>query len=321
MAAETSDDLTRLTAAAARRARSRPARCPPSRSPRRTSTGSPRSTDGPRVPARRRRGALAAAARGRRARAAGEPLGPLAGVPLALKDVLHDRGMPTTCGSKILEGWRPPYDATVVAAAARRPGVIVLGKTNMDEFAMGSSTENSALRPDAQPVGPRAASPAARRGGSAAAVAAFEAPLGDRHRHRRLDPPAGRRHRHRRRQADLRRRLPLRPGRLRLLAGQAGPAGPHGARCGAAARGHRRARPAATRPRSTRRCRRSSRPRGTRDVAGMRIGVVKRARRRGLPARRAGPVPRGGRAARVARRRGRRGVLPALRATRCRPTT
>ncbi|HEX3258978.1 MAG TPA: amidase, partial [Pseudonocardia sp.] len=74
------------------------------------------------------------------------PASPLAGVPLALKDVFTTTDMPTTCGSKILEGWRSPYDATVTARL-RAAGVPILGKTNMDEFAMGSSTENSAYGP------------------------------------------------------------------------------------------------------------------------------------------------------------------------------
>lgn len=110
-----------------------------------------------------------------RRRAAGEPLGPLAGVPLALKDVLTMAGEPTTCGSRILEGWRPPYDSTVVERL-RAADVIVLGKTNMDEFAMGSSTEHSAYGPTRNPWDLDRI-PGGSGGGSAAALAAFEAPL------------------------------------------------------------------------------------------------------------------------------------------------
>ena len=108
-------------------------------------------------------------------RAAGEPLGPIAGVPLALKDVLAMRGVPTTCGSRILEGWRPPYDSTVVKRL-RAADVAILGKTNMDEFAMGSSTEHSAYGPTRNPWDLDRI-PGGSGGGSAAAVAAFEAPL------------------------------------------------------------------------------------------------------------------------------------------------
>jgi aspartyl-tRNA(Asn)/glutamyl-tRNA(Gln) amidotransferase subunit A len=109
-------------------------------------------------------------------RAVGEPLGPLAGVPLALKDVFTTTDMPTTCGSAILDGWRPPYDATITRRL-RAAGVVILGKTNMDEFAMGSSTENSAFGPSHNPWD-LSRVPGGSSGGSAAAVAAFEAPLG-----------------------------------------------------------------------------------------------------------------------------------------------
>src|SRR6266487_2533377 len=108
-------------------------------------------------------------------RAAGQALGPLAGVPLALKDVFTTADMPTTCGSRILGGWQPPYDATITARL-RRAGVVILGKTNMDEFAMGSSTENSAFGPSRNPWN-LSRVPGGSSGGSAAAVAAHEAPL------------------------------------------------------------------------------------------------------------------------------------------------
>jgi aspartyl-tRNA(Asn)/glutamyl-tRNA(Gln) amidotransferase subunit A len=120
-------------------------------------------------------GALAAADAVDAKRAAGAKLGPLAGVPLALKDVLAMDGVPTTCGSKILEGWRPPYDATVVRKL-READVVILGKTNMDEFAMGSSTENSAYGPTRNPWD-LSRIPGGSSGGSSAAVSAYEAPL------------------------------------------------------------------------------------------------------------------------------------------------
>jgi aspartyl-tRNA(Asn)/glutamyl-tRNA(Gln) amidotransferase subunit A len=121
-------------------------------------------------------GALAAARAVDERIAAGEPpASPLAGVPLALKDVLTTQGVPTTCGSKMLEGWVPPYDATVVRRL-RAAGIPILGKTNMDEFAMGSSTENSAYGPTRNPWDTDRI-PGGSGGGSSASLAAFEAPL------------------------------------------------------------------------------------------------------------------------------------------------
>ncbi|CAB4663547.1 unannotated protein [freshwater metagenome] len=120
-------------------------------------------------------GALAQAAAVDAKRAAGEKLSPLAGVPLALKDVMTQKGVPTTAGSKILEGWRPPYDSTVVVNL-KKNDIVILGKTNMDEFAMGSSTENSAYGPTHNPWD-LTRIPGGSGGGSSAALAAFEAPL------------------------------------------------------------------------------------------------------------------------------------------------
>ena len=108
-------------------------------------------------------------------RKTGAKLGSLAGVPIAVKDVLTMRGVPTTCGSKILEGWCPPYDSTVVSRL-RAADMVILGKTNMDEFAMGSSTEHSAYGPTHNPWD-LARIPGGSGGGSAAALAAFETPL------------------------------------------------------------------------------------------------------------------------------------------------
>jgi aspartyl-tRNA(Asn)/glutamyl-tRNA(Gln) amidotransferase subunit A len=118
---------------------------------------------------------LAQAAKVDARRAAGETLGPLAGVPIAHKDVFTTSDMPTTAASKILEGWRPPYDATVTARL-RAAGLVILGKTNMDEFAMGSSTENSAFGTTHNPWD-LTRIPGGSSGGSSAAVASFEAPL------------------------------------------------------------------------------------------------------------------------------------------------
>jgi|UniRef100_UPI00404B83D8 aspartyl-tRNA(Asn)/glutamyl-tRNA(Gln) amidotransferase subunit A len=120
-------------------------------------------------------GALAQAKDVDARRAKGEKLSPIAGIPLALKDVLAQKGVPTTAGSKILQGWHPPYDSTVVSKL-KSAGVVIMGKTNMDEFAMGSSTENSGYGPTFNPWD-LTRTPGGSSGGSAAAVSAFEAPL------------------------------------------------------------------------------------------------------------------------------------------------
>ena len=120
-------------------------------------------------------GALAQAATVDARRKSGEKLSPLAGVPLALKDVLTQKDVPTTAGSKILQGWRPPYDSTVVKKL-KDAGVVIMGKTNMDEFAMGSSTENSGYGPTFNPWD-LTRTPGGSSGGSSAAIASFQAPI------------------------------------------------------------------------------------------------------------------------------------------------
>jgi aspartyl-tRNA(Asn)/glutamyl-tRNA(Gln) amidotransferase subunit A len=122
-----------------------------------------------------REGALAQAADADARRASGGDVTPLLGVPIAVKDVVVTRGLPTTCGSRILQGWVPPYDATVVRRL-RAAGLPILGKTNMDEFAMGSSTEHSAYGPSHNPWDLER-TPGGSGGGSSAAVTAFEAPF------------------------------------------------------------------------------------------------------------------------------------------------
>jgi hypothetical protein len=148
---------------------------------------------------------------------AGKPLGPLDGVPIALKDLFCTRGIRTAVGSKILETFVPPYDCTAYQRL-RAAGAVLLGKLNMDEFAMGSSTENSAYFTTPQPMGPgprarRLLGRLLRRGGG-------RPRRGDpRHRHRRVHPPARGLLRHRGAQAHLWPRLALRDGGLRLVAG------------------------------------------------------------------------------------------------------
>src|SRR5690606_11719882 len=113
---------------------------------------------------------LAAARASDERRARKEALGPLDGVPVALKDIFLTRGLPTTCGSKILEGFVPPFDSTHVSRL-RGAGAVICGKLNMDEFAMGSSNETSAYGPCRNPWD-LARTPGGSSGGSAAAVAA-----------------------------------------------------------------------------------------------------------------------------------------------------
>ena len=159
---------------------------------------------------------------------------PLGGVPLAVKDLFCTEGIPSQAGSKILEGYRPPYTATAVERLVSA-GAPLLAKTHQDEFAMGSSTENCAYGPVLNPWDrsrvPGGSSRRQRRRGGGRRGA-----VGDRHRHRRLDPPARRAVRDRRAQADLRRGQPLRDDRLRLLARPGGPVHPRRHRRRAAVR-------------------------------------------------------------------------------------
>ena len=160
--------------------------------------------------------ALAAAAKTDAARAAGQPLGPLAGVPVAFKDNMHLVGTRTTCASKMLESYQSTFTATCVQRMLDA-GATPMGKANMDEFAFGSSTETSAFHRTNNPwdtdarsrrlLGRLGRCRGRRRGHALAGL-----------RHRRLHPPAGGPLRRRGHEAHLRRGLPLRRGGLRLLA-------------------------------------------------------------------------------------------------------
>ena len=216
--------------------------------------GAERST-----PIRSRRPTMRSPRRTRRTRRAGRATcQSLAGIPLGIKDLFATEGVDTTAGSRILKGFKPPYESTVTANL-RKAGAGMLGKLNMDEFAMGSSNETSAYGPVISPwrrkgsnVGADPGRIVGRIGGGGRGGHRARR---DRHRHRRLDPPAGGLRRHLRDQADLRPLLALGHRRLRKLAR---PGRADGEDACATARSCSRRWPGSTRrirPRSTCRCR------------------------------------------------------------------
>ncbi len=198
---------------------------------------------------------MAAASDARLARGEARPLD---GIPIAVKDLYCTKGVLTTAGSHILDGFRPPYESTVTEKLWQA-GAVMLGKANLDEFAMGSSSTTSYYGPVENPWRrPRRQSPAGagrlvgRLGGGGGGARRAG---GDRHRHRRLDPPAGELLRHRRAEADLWPLLALGDRRLRLLARSSGADDAHGARRRDHAARDGRPRPEGLRPRHPCRCR------------------------------------------------------------------